>query len=351
MTKRMLPMASKPESKKVMIPSRKNTTPAAVEATPYSDVSTRSRAAPVARALRTLPLGQPQCRVKEHCCQDVVTKVRPLRSGARVRAKCAGTGISPQPLHRLMSKPNYGDDIAPADAPPSYLEATSTAPLLPGRRPSALPSAESLHPGLPPRPNQPYSGGTSSSLAGHSGGSGYHAAGGSASESSSNHLYNNSPIPFTFPRGHFCSKCKNSGFKKSGKPCHSCWSKYMKVGYNPNPRLSFKYPPGFICEKCRNTGSKLKNGKSCQDCYLRFHTRNQVRQTYGGWGTQQIFSPPVLGGGPPVQVLPGDPRLGGVVCGRCRGSGLVTFFLDQEPCPLCGGLGRLLNAPQQTGYY
>lgn len=37
MTKRMFPMASKLESKNVMIPRMKNTTPAAVDATPYSE--------------------------------------------------------------------------------------------------------------------------------------------------------------------------------------------------------------------------------------------------------------------------------------------------------------------------
>lgn len=37
--KRMLPMARRLASKKVMTPKKKNTTPAAVEATPYSEVS------------------------------------------------------------------------------------------------------------------------------------------------------------------------------------------------------------------------------------------------------------------------------------------------------------------------
>ncbi|KAG7193178.1 uncharacterized protein KQ657_000935 [Scheffersomyces spartinae] len=49
--------------------------------------------------------------------------------------------------------------------------------------------------------------------------------------------------------------------------------------------------------------------------------------------------------GPPIKVRPGDPRLGGVLCGRCRGSGIVHFLLDEEMCPVCSGLGRIVNQP------
>lgn len=50
-----------------------------------------------------------------------------------------------------------------------------------------------------------------------------------------------------------------------------------------------------------------------------------------------------MGMGPqPVQLMPGDPRLGGNLCGKCRGSGQVSFFLDKETCPICAGLGRVV---------
>ena len=45
----------------------------------------------------------------------------------------------------------------------------------------------------------------------------------------------------------------------------------------------------------------------------------------------------------PLVVKPGDPRLGGVLCGECRGTGRVSFLLDEDLCPLCNGLGRIIT--------
>jgi hypothetical protein len=42
-------------------------------------------------------------------------------------------------------------------------------------------------------------------------------------------------------------------------------------------------------------------------------------------------------------VEPGDPRIGGRLCWKCGGDGLVTVFIfDQERCRVCGGLGRVI---------
>lgn len=204
-----------------------------------------------------------------------------------------------------------------------------------------------------------------------------------------NDLYTaNEHLPFRYPKGYFCQKCKNCGYKvKYTKYCSTCWNKFYlnDHAYNPNPRLPFRYPKRYYCEKCNNTGAKIKNGKTCKDCYERFAPRNtsNVRQSHdvfgdlfgsttttttyingapGGMGMGMGNGPMGMGNGPmgmpppgtyympqqvyqqpPMRVRPGDPRIGGVLCGRCRGSGVVHFFLDEDLCPVCSGLGRILN--------
>lgn len=258
------------------------------------------------------------------------------------------------------------EDAPPSVPPPSYEEALNSPPVLPGR-PANPPhqGPSSVAPQQPPRPQpqlqlQPpvYPARPP------------HAGSVPASSTPNSLLYSNNPnLPFEYPRGYFCSKCKNTGFKeKNGKPCSLCWPKFFKKqAYNPNMSLPFTYPRGFICEKCRNTGLKLKNGLSCQDCYTRFAPRNHVSQapiTYSSSPFSMQFTPyngfsntgfgPAPGGfapgGGPQYLQPGDPRMGGTLCGRCRGSGRVTFFLDQELCLVCGGVGRLFNS-QHPAYH
>ena len=44
-------------------------------------------------------------------------------------------------------------------------------------------------------------------------------------------------------------------------------------------------------------------------------------------------------------VQPGDPRIGGRICWRCDGQGMVSVFIfDREQCPVCHGIGRLLGS-------
>lgn len=168
---------------------------------------------------------------------------------------------------------------------------------------------------------------------------------------SSNFYSNNSSLPFEYPKGYFCKKCKNTGFKDNLKRCKPCWGKFLKTVYNPNPELGLSYPCGFICEKCSNTGIKRENGHSCTHCFERYGPRNRVQAIPGGYGSQNIMVAgpaagmgPMMGmNGPPVQLMPGDPKLGGILCGRCKGSGQVAFFLDTEICPMCGGIGRIVN--------
>ncbi|KAI5969012.1 hypothetical protein CANMA_002008 [Candida margitis] len=134
--------------------------------------------------------------------------------------------------------------------------------------------------------------------------------------------------------------------------------------------LPFTYPKGYYCRKCNSTGYKLKNGKTCQDCWEKFSPRNSTNSvnynfhpqyfgstTFIPYGSAPVPNPHPggRGGGSggffstastvPLRVPPGDPRLGGVLCGRCRGSGMVRFLLDMELCPVCSGLGRVVNVP------
>lgn len=149
---------------------------------------------------------------------------------------------------------------------------------------------------------------------------------------------------------------------------------------NGRPPLPWVYPKNFYCPKCNNTGYKLKNGKSCRSCWRTFCPKNPINYNMGPTSSSFYVSPAIgmppqaspyippsnnygygYGYGyppmpmspippPPQQqqqrplvVKPGDPRLGGVLCGECRGTGRVSFLLDEDLCPLCNGLGRIIT--------
>ncbi|CAK7903235.1 hypothetical protein CAAN3_06S05710 [[Candida] anglica] len=241
--------------------------------------------------------------------------------------------------------------------PPSYEEAINPPP------PSSSSSTFGRPSVPPPQPQRPNSGPSQRpfSNAGSPGiGSGSGSGSGSNSNSNSNpnpNLYGNAELPFQYPKGFLCSKCKNSGYKvKKGGMCTNCWMKFYisSNAYNPNPRLPFKYPKRYLCEKCENTGHKKKNGKTCTTCWERYAPRNNPQMSSmgsfnpflgGGVTTAIVGGNGGPGGGPAMRVPPGDPRLGGQLCGGCRGSGLIRFLLDEELCPVCSGLGRVLNVP------
>lgn len=162
--------------------------------------------------------------------------------------------------------------------------------------------------------------------------------------------------------------------RPSVKPANTKPAKPAKPASKPTPSVQPKpsnipwvYPKGYYCEKCRNTGYKIKNGKSCKRCWRQFATRNSATPMGGptvvttpntyysglpfgdylhpfSQPTYQYGAPPMqIGGQAPIYVRPGDPRLGGVVCGECRGTGRVRFFLDEDLCPLCNGVGRIVR--------
>lgn len=148
---------------------------------------------------------------------------------------------------------------------------------------------------------------------------------------------------------------------------------------NGRPPLPWVYPKNFYCPKCNNTGYKLKNGKSCRSCWRTFCPKNPINYNMGptsssfyvspaigmppqaspyippsnnyGYGYGYGYPPMPMSPIPPLPqqqqrplvVKPGDPRLGGVLCGECRGTGRVSFLLDEDLCPLCNGLGRIIT--------
>lgn len=239
----------------------------------------------------------------------------------------------------MAHDPNH-DDVPP----PSYQESLSsnqnTGASLANRPqpPPPIPSQLSAPPPHPSRPHQttPHT---------------------PPSRPASEDFYNPNPsLPFKFPKGHLCLKCKNSGFKlKNGAICSSCWSKFFtrNMTYTPCPDLPLRFPPGFVCSKCKNTGSKSPS-KTCKDCWELYGPRNNPIRL-SGYGPQRLVVPAPYGQpamGMPTRLPPGDPRLGGVLCGRCRGLGLTHFFLDEELCRVCLGLGRIITVPlpQPVGF-
>ncbi|GMM33768.1 Hua1 protein [Saccharomycopsis crataegensis] len=100
------------------------------------------------------------------------------------------------------------------------------------------------------------------------------------------------------------------------------------------PQTPWIYPLGFQCYKCRNTGIKLKNGLQCIDCWRQFApSSSHVRRIT----TAAIDNKT----GRPLFLNAGDPKLGGMVCGSCRGQGYIDSFLYYDTCFVCGGIGRV----------
>lgn len=166
-------------------------------------------------------------------------------------------------------------------------------------------------------------------------------------------LYTNNPnLPFNYTRGYYCKKCKNSGYKSKNEICRPCWDFfYLKDhAYNPNEQnLPFKYPKRFYCTKCGNTGYKFKNGFTCQNCWSQFGPRNTYSYVNSNFqpsffgSTTFVPAPGTSNGMPARRVPPGSPELGGLLCGNCRGQGMVHFLFDSDLCPVCGGLGRVFT--------
>uniref|UniRef100_A0A060TDJ7 ARAD1D07458p n=1 Tax=Blastobotrys adeninivorans TaxID=409370 RepID=A0A060TDJ7_BLAAD len=241
------------------------------------------------------------------------------------------------------SDPEHSVDAGPSSYNPynSYPAAASASSAAPPHAPpqsSRPPPTPSRPPPTPQRPNN---------------GKGSHAQAGYPGNYTNSNQYNrySSPGP-SGTYGHPHQQPPPGAFPgpmyppppqgPPGHPSHPMSPQAPPTG----PRPPFQYPPGFWCYKCNNTGIKLKNGKTCQDCYARFARPNTniPMPSYGGgslWNPMSYVSS--VPAGPGTVVRPGDPRIGGILCGRCRGRGYVTDFLFEDTCPTCRGIGRLLQ--------
>ncbi|GMG23406.1 unnamed protein product [Ambrosiozyma monospora] len=182
----------------------------------------------------------------------------------------------------------------------------------------------------------------------------------------------NLALPWRYPKGVFCNKCKNTGYKtKSGgqkKYCKDCWRRFK-----PNATLIPPYPGnGRLVESkpVRISSSatvsppmtvyqpivppplnpnvvSLPPGTSVYHYYppVPLAPSMPYNPTGGSRSSEKSGSPMYMPQPPPppipLVVQPGDPRIGGMLCPRCQGRGQVHFFLDLEKCTVCNGLGRV----------
>ncbi|GJE93197.1 hypothetical protein PsYK624_093560 [Phanerochaete sordida] len=192
-------------------------------------------------------------------------------------------------------------------------------------------------------------------------------------------LMNNGRV-LVYPQGYECPKCNNTGYKHldPSNPCMKCWSKYAKpfagpltyapwgaAGENGNnfqqplPALpqspaGTRFPPppphGTVARAASTsragpgaaahaTGIPLANGGFLP-------TAGYASPLHGASAapTRVVSAPynPYNRAPPPgaTVVRPGDPRIGGQLCWRCSGRGTTTFFIFDETCNVCDGLGR-----------
>ncbi|BFZ54545.1 hypothetical protein PYCC9005_001582 [Savitreella phatthalungensis] len=119
----------------------------------------------------------------------------------------------------------------------------------------------------------------------------------------------------------------------------------------------FAYPRGYFCNKCANTGIKRSNGHPCGTCERKFG-RQGVQVAYAPpqpYAVQTSYTPGLFGGytetyvpmapqGGGMTVMAGDPRIGGRLCGNCKGYGVRSSMLGlvEEQCHICRGIGRIL---------
>ncbi|GME77702.1 unnamed protein product [Ambrosiozyma monospora] len=190
----------------------------------------------------------------------------------------------------------------------------------------------------------------------------------------------NLALPWRYPKGYFCKKCKNTGYKtKSGgekKYCKDCWRKfkpYVTVipPYPGNGRLVESKPVRYSSPVTVSPPVKvyqpivppplnpnvvaLPPGTSVYHYYppvpmVPAPPPMPYNATGGSRSSEKSGSPMSYQPAPPpppppppipLVVQPGDPRIGGMLCPRCQGRGQVHFFLDLEKCTVCNGLGRV----------
>ncbi|KAM0787519.1 hypothetical protein ACM66B_003590 [Microbotryomycetes sp. NB124-2] len=165
-----------------------------------------------------------------------------------------------------------------------------------------------------------------------------------------------------YPKGFVCPKCSNTGYKPfknragddSNHPCRKDWQKYGKP-FQGALALSVNEPAANYQRPIRLPPLPQQHHPPLPSPPPPLPP--QAPMTMSPYGVQQYHPPPSAMYGAPVQhgwgggvpsggaivVRPGDPRIGGRLCYRCGGDGVVMGFLfDQDTCPMCFGSGRIL---------
>lgn len=263
---------------------------------------------------------------------------------------------------------------------------SSYIPPLPPRQPVASPQPQQTYrptPSTSPPMQQPNYGAPSSTV-------------GSTQRLYQPHTPPTPPSLLNYPPGFWCNKCNNTGYKRMDKPCRQCWDRFSVVGSAPrltNSELvhqgGFPVPPPSISNGPYSAPLAPPPSQPFQ-AYPTLHNSvvdhsppvspgwASAHQPYPASGYSHPHPPqfqqpqpwPSYGPGPgpvhnhgfpghyqyqqalsqpimqppqaPLVVQPGDPRIGGYLCRRCGGSGRVdTWFLGDELCSTCQGLGRV----------
>ncbi|BGP39950.1 hypothetical protein JCM10450v2_003930 [Rhodotorula kratochvilovae] len=141
------------------------------------------------------------------------------------------------------------------------------------------------------------------------------------------------------PGKEVCWKCQNTGYKPfdpytgyagddPSHPCRKCWQKHGRP-FTSALRVSLQNPSAPIPANYQRP--------------LRLIYTPQTRPM-----PPQVIATTTAAPYMPIQpgalvVRPGDPRMGGVLCRRCGGDGLVPglFLIDDTTCEVCNGAGRV----------
>ncbi|KAJ8591540.1 hypothetical protein M405DRAFT_932076 [Rhizopogon salebrosus TDB-379] len=169
-------------------------------------------------------------------------------------------------------------------------------------------------------------------------------------------LLNNGNL-LVYPSNYTCAKCKNTGYKNfdPSHPCRKCWEKYGRpyagpLTYTPWSAESSSRPSKFQRALPRFTPPQASRLSPAPSSYAGRPSYGPPPVPPANYGEHLYVCNPIIGMGeyPPVPhaipVRPGDPRLGGVLCLKCGGTGtLPLLFIDLRPCSVCGGIGRILR--------
>ncbi|KAK0207972.1 hypothetical protein DFS33DRAFT_1300471, partial [Desarmillaria ectypa] len=237
-----------------------------------------------------------------------------------------------------------GGRFAPPPGPPPN---NDTPPLPPRRGPVSAGGHE-------PPPSPPSSSGPSSSHSGPSSATPQNRNDGRPTTTPvpGHPLLNNNRL-LVYPAGFQCNKCRNTGYKQNdpSHTCRKCWTRYSKpfsgalmyTDFSPESRTTgnFQRPlPSFHSPQLSSSFRPPPPNLGYQPSYITPH------HGFRPPPPRPLITP--LNGfsrAPPGSAVypTGDPRIGGRLCWRCEGTGLISFLFLEDNCPVCGGIGRTFN--------